>query len=260
MERRRSLHCGEHVVETYASLSGPTPLPPLWSLGFRQSRYSYYPESRVIEIADRLHADRRAQTAARDLEQRDAKQPNKPLLITPKLAELPVYVREGSILPIAPLTQSTGETPVGPLTLRVYAGGNCHGDLYQDDGKSFAFRSGQFLRLHFSCEVKPDGTPLSISLLVRVPSLHGGSRCGSRLSAGHRERGGPRLPPATTCWNSQAVPGPQLFQSHPLLRTSLSTSSAARTGNPDAKCDSYRLRVALPQKRRQYYPFVSFRV
>src|SRR5438067_1522452 len=55
--------------------------------------------------------DRRIQTTARDLEQRDAKQSNKPLLITPKLADLPVYVREGAILPIAPLTQSTNETP-----------------------------------------------------------------------------------------------------------------------------------------------------
>jgi alpha-glucosidase len=114
--------------------------------------------------------DRRTQTATRDLEQRDAKQPNKPLLITPKLADLPVYVREGTILPIAPLTQSTEETPVGPLTLRVYAGDNCHGDLYQDDGKSFAFRSGQFLRLHFSCEMKPDGT-LAVHLSAREGSF-----------------------------------------------------------------------------------------
>jgi alpha-glucosidase len=102
--------------------------------------------------------DRRGQTAARDLEQRDAKQPNKPLLITPELADLPVYVREGAILPIAPLTQSTEEKPVGPLTLRVYAGQNCQGDLYQDDGKSFAFRNGDFLRVHYSCEEKADGT------------------------------------------------------------------------------------------------------
>jgi len=116
---------------------------------------------------DRL--DRRVQTAARDLEQRDAKQPNKPLLITPKLEDLPVYVREGTILPIAPLTQSTEETPVGPLTLRVYAGGNCRGDLYQDDGKSFAFRTGQFLRQHFSCEIRADGT-----LVVHL-SAHEGS-------------------------------------------------------------------------------------
>jgi alpha-glucosidase len=117
---------------------------------------------------DRL--DRRAQTAARDLEQRDAKPQNKPLLITPNLADLPVYVREGTILPIAPLTQNTEEMPVGPLTLRIYAGEDCHGDLYQDDGKSFAFRSGQFLRQHFSCEVNADGS-LAIHLGAREGSF-----------------------------------------------------------------------------------------
>jgi alpha-glucosidase len=79
--------------------------------------------------------------------------PNK-TSVTPKLAGLPIDVREGTILPIAPLTQRTDEIPVGPLTLRVYAGDDCHGDRYQDDGKSFAFRSGQFLRLHVSCAVK----------------------------------------------------------------------------------------------------------
>ena len=36
----------KHVVETYAWLTGPTPLPPLWTLGFQQSRYSYYPRPR----------------------------------------------------------------------------------------------------------------------------------------------------------------------------------------------------------------------
>jgi alpha-glucosidase len=114
--------------------------------------------------------DRRTQTAARDLEQRDVTQPTKPLLITPKLADLPVYVREGTILPIAPLTQSTNETPIGPLTLRVYAGNDCHGDLYQDDGKSYAFRSGQSLRLHFSCELAADGA-LKIHISAREGSF-----------------------------------------------------------------------------------------
>jgi len=113
--------------------------------------------------------DRRSQIAARDLEQRDAKQPNKPILITPKLAELPVYVREGTILPIAPLTQSTEETPKGPLTLRVYAGDDCHGDLYEDDGKSYDFRKGQYLRMHFGCTVNADGSL----------AIHIGERSGS---------------------------------------------------------------------------------
>jgi alpha-glucosidase len=39
------------ILEDYTALTGRTPLPPLWTLGFQQSRYSYEPESRVYEIA-----------------------------------------------------------------------------------------------------------------------------------------------------------------------------------------------------------------
>ena len=47
----------KQVVEGYAYLTGTPPLPPLWALGFQQSRYSYTPESQVREIANRLRAD-----------------------------------------------------------------------------------------------------------------------------------------------------------------------------------------------------------
>jgi len=40
------------VIERYTSLTGRMPLPPLWSLGYNQCRYSYYPEARVRELAD----------------------------------------------------------------------------------------------------------------------------------------------------------------------------------------------------------------
>lgn len=39
------------VLEDYANLTGTTPLPPIWALGNHQSRWSYFPESRVREIA-----------------------------------------------------------------------------------------------------------------------------------------------------------------------------------------------------------------
>ena len=39
------------IVEQYTALTGRPPLPPLWSLGYQQCRYSYYPEARVREIA-----------------------------------------------------------------------------------------------------------------------------------------------------------------------------------------------------------------
>ena len=103
-----------------------------------------------------------AQQKAKPEAQQEARQeilkPLKPIMITPALADLPVYVREGTILPITPLTQSTSEIPQGPLTLRVYPGENCHGDLYQDDGKTFAFRQGQFFRQHLTCKQNPDGS------------------------------------------------------------------------------------------------------
>jgi alpha-glucosidase len=82
--------------------------------------------------------------------------------IKPKLDALPVYVRGGAILPIAPLTQSTEETPNGPLTVRVYVGDDCQGSLYHDDGKSFAYRSGSFLRMRFGCHV--DGQRLTLTI------------------------------------------------------------------------------------------------
>ena len=83
--------------------------------------------------------------------------------VKPTLATLPVYVRGGAILPMAPLTQSTDEKPSGPLTLRVYAGDDCRGELYTDDGHSFAYRSGDFLRMSFTCTVAPDGLRLELS-------------------------------------------------------------------------------------------------
>jgi alpha-glucosidase len=38
------------IVEAYTSLTGRTPLPPRWALGYHQTRWGYYPEARVREI------------------------------------------------------------------------------------------------------------------------------------------------------------------------------------------------------------------
>lgn len=77
---------------------------------------------------------------------------NRQLVIHPEVDQLPVFVRAGSILPKQPLTESTAEIPQGPLTLRVYPGEDCAGNLYLDDGSSMAYRRGEFLRMQFSCE------------------------------------------------------------------------------------------------------------
>ncbi len=39
------------VVRSYTDLTGTPELPPLWALGYHQSKWSYFPESRVKQIA-----------------------------------------------------------------------------------------------------------------------------------------------------------------------------------------------------------------
>jgi alpha-glucosidase len=72
--------------------------------------------------------------------------------VTPALDSLPVYVRGGAIIPQQPLVQYTAQKPDGPLQLRVYPGDDCQGSLYLDDGISFAYKNGDYLRMNFTCE------------------------------------------------------------------------------------------------------------
>ena len=46
------------AVEAYTGLTGRMPLPPEWALGFQQCRYSYFPDRRVLEVADQLRVHR----------------------------------------------------------------------------------------------------------------------------------------------------------------------------------------------------------
>lgn len=87
--------------------------------------------------------------------------------VRPELASLPVFVHAGAIVPMEPLVQSVYEKPNGPLTLRIYApepGSEtpCRGQLYLDDGKSYAYQHGEYLRMSFSCQVTNEGFRLHI--------------------------------------------------------------------------------------------------
>ncbi len=83
-----------------------------------------------------------------------ASQPPLTVRVHPQLASLPVFVHAGSIVPTEPLVQSTSEIPRGPLTLRVYAGDHCGGSLYLDDGKTYVYLHGAYLRMKFDCEIR----------------------------------------------------------------------------------------------------------
>jgi alpha-glucosidase len=40
------------IITSYTSLTGRMKLPPMWSLGYQQNRFSYYPDKEVLRIAE----------------------------------------------------------------------------------------------------------------------------------------------------------------------------------------------------------------
>ncbi len=55
---------------------------------------------------------------------------------------MPLYVRAGSIVPLGPHLQFTGEQPADPIELRVYSGADAHFVLYEDEGDNYAYERG----------------------------------------------------------------------------------------------------------------------
>ena len=47
----------EKVLERYAELTGKPFLPPIWAFGYMISRYSYFPQERIIELLDLMQRE-----------------------------------------------------------------------------------------------------------------------------------------------------------------------------------------------------------
>ncbi len=75
--------------------------------------------------------------------------------------KLPLYVREGTILPIGPDIQFTDEKPADVVTLYVYTGNDCTFTLYEDEGTNYNYEKGSYSNIVFS--YNEAGKKLSIS-------------------------------------------------------------------------------------------------
>ena len=63
------------------------------------------------------------------------------ILADAPIEKMPMYIRAGSIIPLGPVMQYVGESPLNQLRLRVTPGTG-EWTLYEDDGHSFAYRDG----------------------------------------------------------------------------------------------------------------------
>jgi alpha-glucosidase/alpha-D-xyloside xylohydrolase len=66
------------------------------------------------------------------------------------LETIPLYVRAGTVLPLGQVRQYTSEPVEGPLTLQVYPGADGSFLLYEDDGVSFGYRTGDWMGIRLA--------------------------------------------------------------------------------------------------------------
>ncbi|MBW7458613.1 DUF5110 domain-containing protein, partial [Paenibacillus sepulcri] len=59
------------------------------------------------------------------------------------LATMPLFVRAGSIVPIGPDVQHSGEQPDAPWTLLIYGGADGSFVLYEDEGDGYGYEQGE---------------------------------------------------------------------------------------------------------------------
>jgi alpha-D-xyloside xylohydrolase len=60
---------------------------------------------------------------------------------------MPLFVRAGSIVPVGPAIQHTGNNSHSPVTLNIYTGADGNFSLYEDDGTSREYLHGAYSRI-----------------------------------------------------------------------------------------------------------------
>jgi len=70
------------------------------------------------------------------------------------LANIPVYVKGGSIVPMGPVKQYAAEKSEQPLEIRVYPGGDASYTLYEDEGDNYNCENGAYSLITFNWDDK----------------------------------------------------------------------------------------------------------
>ncbi len=96
------------------------------------------------------------------------------------LETIPLYIRAGAILPMGPLKQYTWEKVDGPLNLHVHPGADGAFSLYEDDGATFDFRKGAFMRMNIAWNDRD--RKLSIRL-AKGSRMLGAKKLGAKIEA-----------------------------------------------------------------------------
>jgi alpha-D-xyloside xylohydrolase len=66
------------------------------------------------------------------------------------ISKIPLFVREGSIIPMTEPMAYTDEKPGAPVTLRIYPGRDASFTLYDDNGDGYGYERGKYRLTSFA--------------------------------------------------------------------------------------------------------------
>ena len=72
------------------------------------------------------------------------------LLVDAPYERMPLFVREGSVIPFGPAVEFVGEKPSDPLTICIYGGRDCAFTLYEDEGINYNYEKGKCSTIKFT--------------------------------------------------------------------------------------------------------------
>ena len=79
------------------------------------------------------------------------------------LETMPLHVRAGAILPLGPVRQYVDEPVDGPLTLVDLSRRRRRASLYEDDGRTFDYRKGDWMRIEMGWAIENAGSSLGLA-------------------------------------------------------------------------------------------------
>ena len=81
------------------------------------------------------------------------------ITITPGLEKIPMFVKDGGMVPMIPAQRQISRLPTGiPLEVRHYGTAEGTTSIYDDDGSSFAYENGQCTWMQIRATRQADGT------------------------------------------------------------------------------------------------------
>ncbi len=89
------------------------------------------------------------------------------------LETMPLHIRAGAILPLGPIRQYVDDPVDAPLTLTIYPGADGAFSLYEDDGRTFNHRRGDWMRVAMTWQdaTRRLGLRLAPGSRMRPPAL-----------------------------------------------------------------------------------------